>query len=70
MGKQNLIGTGWSQNSESAKAGEEAAKMALDEMEPNSSVAWAIAFNGGRHEPGAVLQGLRNKIGEVETENH
>lgn len=66
MDKQNLIGTGWSQNSESAKAGEEAAKMALDEMEPNSSVAWAIAFSGGRHEPGAVLQGLRDQIGEVD----
>ena len=64
--KQKIIFTGWSQSSESLKAGEETARMALGQMDPEISVGWALAFCGGRHDPGTFLRGLRSQFGEVD----
>ncbi len=66
MDKHNILSVGMSHHSDSLEAGQQAARMALDSMEPNVSVAWALAFCGGRHDPEAVLQGLRSEFGEVE----
>jgi hypothetical protein len=64
--KRNIVCVGVSQNHDSAQAGREAAQMVTDLLAHNESVAWALAFCGGRHDPGAVLQGLRSQLGEVE----
>jgi len=65
MDKQNMICTGMSQVPDSAQVGQEAARMAMDLLGHDESVAWTLAFCGGRHDSEAVLQGLREQLGEV-----
>jgi len=66
MGNNTLLATGWSQDSDPFKAGQKAAKMALNAMQGTSPITWAIAFCGGRHDADTVLRGLRDQIGEVQ----
>ena len=66
MGKDTMVATGWSNDSDSFKAGQEAGKMALDALLADPSITWAMVFSGGRHDADTVLQGLRDQIGEVQ----
>lgn len=63
---QNLIPIGMSHNPDPVQAGQEAAQIALAQLAPGETIGWALAFCGGRHDPAAVLQGLRSKLGQVE----
>jgi hypothetical protein len=63
---RDSIGIGVSQESESSEAGQQAARMAMQAMKADSSVAWALAFCGGKQDPHALFQGLRLQLGDVE----
>ncbi|MCK4505726.1 MAG: FIST C-terminal domain-containing protein [Candidatus Aegiribacteria sp.] len=57
---------GISQDTESEKAGREAAGDAKNQIIGKDSVSWVLAFCGGRHEPDKVLNGIRSELGNVD----
>lgn len=61
-----MVYIGNSQNTESEKAGREAASEAKNQITGNASVSWVLAFCGGRHEPDRFLSGIRSKLGNVD----
>lgn len=61
-----MIYIGMSQDTESEKAGREAAGEAKNQIIGNDSVSWVLAFCGGRHEPDRVLDGIRTELGNVD----
>ena len=62
--KQKMIGIGLAQDHNPSDCGQKAARMALDIIE--SPASWAMVFCGGRHNPEAVLKGLRSELGDVD----
>ncbi len=57
---------GMSQDTESEKAGREAAGEAKNQIIGKDSISWVLAFCGGRHEPDKVLSGIRSELGNVD----
>ncbi len=57
---------GMSQDTESDKAGQQAASMARNQINGTDSISWVLAFCGGRHEPDKVLNGIRSELGDVD----
>jgi hypothetical protein len=62
---QYPITVGVSNSSNSFEAGQQAAQMALDQLRSSETVAWTLAFCGGRHDPTLFIQGLRAQLGQV-----
>jgi hypothetical protein len=60
-----MIFLGASRDTDSLVAGQKAARRITDKMGTNDSAGWAITFCGGRHDPDAVLEGLRSHLGEI-----
>jgi len=56
---------GLSQDTDPGKAGREAADIASSQLPTGGSASWALAFCGGRHDPGAVLSGMVEVLGDV-----
>lgn len=61
-----MIGVGASQSVGSSAAGREAACAARATMGTRGSSGWALVFSAGRHDPDAVLEGLRAELGDVD----
>ena len=59
------IHLGHSRGTGSVAVGRECGERAVFSLPPGSKPGWAIAFCGGRHEPGAILSGLREALGTV-----
>jgi hypothetical protein len=64
MGR-DLIGVGRSNNPDPREAGAEAAHRAADMLRAADEPAWVLMFCGGKHDPSAVLAGLRAVVGSV-----
>ncbi|GEO39290.1 hypothetical protein SAE02_34380 [Skermanella aerolata] len=64
MGR-DLIGVGRSNNPDPREAGAEAAHRAADMLRTADEPAWVLMFCGGKHDPSAVLAGLRSVVGSV-----
>src|SRR4051812_1201053 len=62
---QELIGVGRSNNPDPREAGAEAARRAADMPKPAEIPAWVLLFCGGKHDPAAVLAGLRGVVGPL-----
>lgn len=60
-----MIFMGASRDTDSFIAGQQAARRTTDKMGTNDSAGWVMAFCGGRHEPEAVLEGLRTHLGSI-----
>ena len=60
-----MIILGASRNTDSFLAGQLAARRITDKMGTDDSAGWAMAFCGGRHDPEAVLKGLRTQLGPI-----
>ncbi|NOQ22476.1 MAG: hypothetical protein GQ565_07485 [Candidatus Aegiribacteria sp.] len=60
-----MVYIGESQNTESEKAGREAAGEAKNRIIGKDSISWALAFCGGRHEPDSILNGIRSELGDI-----
>src|SRR3954468_5247950 len=65
MRGQDLIGVGRSNNPDPWEAGAEAAGRAADMLSHAEVPAWALLFCGGKHDPAAVLTGLRRAVGPL-----
>ncbi|MCK5116167.1 MAG: FIST C-terminal domain-containing protein [Candidatus Aegiribacteria sp.] len=61
-----MVHIGKSQNTESEKAGREAAGEAKNQITDNDSISWVLAFCGGRYEPEKVLKGIRSELGNID----
>lgn len=64
MGR-DLIGVGRSNNPDPREAGAEAAYRASDMLHAADEPAWVLMFCGGKHDPSAVLAGLRLVVGSI-----
>lgn len=62
---QEVIGVGRSNNPDPREAGTEAARRAADMLSPAEDPAWVLVFCGGKHDPAAVLAGLRMVVGSL-----
>ena len=62
---QEVIGVGRSNNPDPREAGTEAARRAADMLNPAEEPAWVLLFCGGKHDPAAVLAGLRTVVGPL-----
>ncbi|MGD9189397.1 MAG: FIST N-terminal domain-containing protein [Desulfobacteraceae bacterium] len=60
-----MIFMGASRDTDSFQAGQQAASRITGRMGTNDSAGWAMAFCGGRHDPEAVLEGLRTQLGPI-----
>lgn len=60
-----MIFLGASRDTDSFQAGRQAARRITDKMGTNDSAGWVMAFCGGRHDPEAVLKGLRTHLGPI-----
>lgn len=60
-----MIFLGANRNTDSFLAGQQAAKRIMDKMGTKDSAGWIMAFCGGRHDPEAVLKGLRTHLGPI-----
>ena len=60
-----MICVGTSQKRDSLRAGQEAARMAQEKLGDGEQASWALVFCGGRHDPEAVLCGIREELKEV-----
>jgi hypothetical protein len=60
-----MIFLGASRITDSFKAGQQAARRIRDKMGTKDSAGWIMAFCGGRHDPEAVLKGLRTHFGPI-----
>lgn len=56
---------GISDDTDSEKAGREAACLAKNQSKNKETISWVLAFCGGRHEPDSVLAGIRSELGDV-----
>ncbi|MGD9366762.1 MAG: FIST C-terminal domain-containing protein [Desulfobacteraceae bacterium] len=56
---------GASRNADSFQAGQQAARRITAKMGTQDSAGWIMAFCGGRHDPEAVLKGLRTHLGPI-----
>jgi hypothetical protein len=56
---------GISHDTDSEKAGREAAGLAKNQLKNKETISWVLAFSGGRHEPESVLAGIRSELGDV-----
>ena len=56
---------GVSNDTDSEKAGREAARTAKNQFKNKETTSWVLAFCGGRHEAGSVLAGIRFELGDV-----
>jgi hypothetical protein len=65
QGEIKMIFIGSSRDTDSFQAGQKAARRITDKMGTNDSAGWAMAFCGGRHDPDAVLKGLRTHLGPI-----
>ena len=61
-----MVYIGMSQDTESDRAGQQAASMARNQIIDKDSISWVLAFCGGRHEPDNVLNGIRSELGNVD----
>jgi hypothetical protein len=64
MGRK-VIGGGRSNNPDPKDAGAEAARRAADMLNHAEDAAWVLLFCGGKHDPAAVLAGLRGVVGPL-----
>lgn len=62
-GKTRNPALGVSQHNDALTAAQEAAQQAKQQLA--SAPSWALAFGGGRHDPAAVLAGLRAALGDI-----
>jgi hypothetical protein len=62
---QEVIGVGRSNNPDPREAGTEAARRAADMLGSAGDPAWVLVFCGGKHDPAAVLAGLRAVVGPL-----
>jgi hypothetical protein len=60
-----MIFLGASRDTDSFAAGQKATRRITDKMGSNDSAGWVMAFCGGRHDPDAVLEGLRTQLGPI-----
>lgn len=60
-----MIFMGASRDTNSFLAGQKAARRITDKMGTNDSAGWIMTFCGGRHDPEAVLEGLRTHLGPI-----
>ncbi|MGD8835944.1 MAG: FIST N-terminal domain-containing protein [Desulfobacteraceae bacterium] len=60
-----MIIIGASRNTDSFLAGQIAARRMTDKMGTKDSAGWVMAFCGGRHDPEAILKGLRTHLGAI-----
>jgi len=60
-----MIYTGLSLDTDSSKAGREAARTAAGKFGTDDSVSWVLAFCGGRHQPEVILDGIRSELGNI-----
>jgi hypothetical protein len=65
MKGKDLIGVGRSNNPDPWEAGAEAARRAADMLGHAEAPSWVLLFCGGKHDPGAVLAGLRGVVGPL-----
>lgn len=56
---------GISHDTDSEKAGREAAAIAKNQCKNKETISWVLAFCGGRHEADSVLEGIRSELGDV-----
>lgn len=59
-----MVGIGVSTNSNSGEAGREGASIAVKAM-AGTEPAFAVAFCGGQHDPGKILEGIRSELGPI-----
>jgi hypothetical protein len=62
---QDLIGVGRSNHPDPFAAGAEAAQRGAALLPPGEGAAWTLLFCGGKHDPVAVLAGIRSIVGLV-----
>ncbi len=60
-----MIFLGASRDTDSFLAGQQAARRITGRMGTDDAAGWVLAFCGGRHDPEAVLEGLRSHLGPV-----
>jgi hypothetical protein len=60
-----MIFLGASRDADSFLAGQQAARRITDKMGTDDSAGWSMAFCGGRHDPEAVLKGIRTHLGPI-----
>lgn len=60
-----MIFLGASLHTDSVQAGQHAVRRATARMGTQDSAGWVMAFCGGRHDPEAVLKGLRTHLGPI-----
>lgn len=60
-----MIFLGASREPDSFLAGQQAAMRITSQMGTNDSAGWIMAFCGGRHDPDAVLKGIRTHLGQI-----
>jgi hypothetical protein len=65
QGEMKMIFLGASRDTDSFTAGQKATRRITDKMGTNDSAGWAVAFCGGRHDPDAVLEGVRTHFGPI-----
>lgn len=64
-GVKEMIFLGASLHTDSFQAGQQAARRITAKMGTKDSAGWMMAFCGGRHDPEAVLKGLRTHLGPI-----
>jgi hypothetical protein len=64
-GGMEMIILGASRNTDSFLAGQRAARRIADKMAAKDSAGWIVAFCGGRHDPEAILKGVRTHLGHI-----
>jgi len=60
-----MVYVGHSRHSDSATAGRECAEEVREAMIGDEAATWALAFCGGRHDPEAMFEALREELGGV-----
>jgi hypothetical protein len=64
-GVKEMIYLGASLHTDAFQAGQQAARRITAKMGTKDSAGWMMAFCGGRHDPEAVLKGLRTHFGPI-----
>jgi hypothetical protein len=65
QGEMTMIFLGASRDTDSLSAGQKAARRITEKMGTDDATGWVMAFCGGRHDPDAVLKGLRSQLGAI-----
>jgi hypothetical protein len=63
--KEKMTYVGFSNNTDSQKAGREAARAAKNQFRNEETVSWVLGFCGGRHEPDSILAGIWSELGDI-----